>query len=208
MAENLADIGPQDPDGAIIRAMDDPIHRTGGLTILRGSLSPEGAVVKSAGFDAEVFDGTARVFDGEAGAMEAVPRARSSPATSSSSGTRARAAARACARCSPSPGPSRVRAWARTSCCSPTAGFSGGTTGLCVGHIAPEATDGGPIAFVRDGDRIVLDLAARTLDLHVDADELARRREGWAPPAPRYTRGVLAKYAKLVGSAAGGAVCG
>jgi dihydroxy-acid dehydratase len=77
-----------------------------------------------------------------------------------------------------------------------------------VGHIAPEATDGGPIAFVRDGDRVRLDLASRTLDLLVDDAELARRREGWAPPAPRYTTGVLAKYAKLVGSAATGAICG
>jgi dihydroxy-acid dehydratase len=86
--------------------------------------------------------------------------------------------------------------------------FSGGTTGLCVGHVAPEATDGGPIAFVRDGDPIRLDLSARTLDILVDDDELARRREGWTPPPPRYTRGVLAKYAKLVGSAATGAICG
>ena len=86
--------------------------------------------------------------------------------------------------------------------------FSGGTTGLCVGHIAPEAVDGGPIAFVRDGDRIRLDLAARTLDLLVDEDELAARREGWEPLAPRYTTGVLGKYAKLVGSASRGAVCG
>jgi dihydroxy-acid dehydratase len=86
--------------------------------------------------------------------------------------------------------------------------FSGGTTGLCIGHVAPEAADGGPIAFVREGDRIRLDLASRTLDLLVDADELARRAEGWAAPAPRYTRGVLAKYAKLVGSAAQGAICG
>jgi dihydroxy-acid dehydratase len=86
--------------------------------------------------------------------------------------------------------------------------FSGGTTGLCIGHIAPEAADGGPIAFVRDGDPIRLDLAARTLDVLVDEAELARRAEGWAPPVPRYTRGVLAKYAKLVGSAAQGAICG
>ena len=86
--------------------------------------------------------------------------------------------------------------------------FSGGTTGLCVGHVAPEATDGGPIAFVCDGDRIRLDLAARTMDLLVDDDELARRRQGWTPPAPRYTTGVLGKYAKLVGSAARGAITG
>lgn len=86
--------------------------------------------------------------------------------------------------------------------------FSGGTTGLCIGHVAPEAVDGGPIAFVRDGDRVRVDVAARTLDLLVDPDELAARQVGWTPPPPRYTRGVLAKYAKLVTSAASGAVCG
>jgi dihydroxy-acid dehydratase len=86
--------------------------------------------------------------------------------------------------------------------------FSGGTTGLCIGHVAPEAADGGPIAFIRDGDPIRLDLAARTLDLLVDDEELAARREGWQPLPPRYTTGVLGKYAKLVGSAAQGAICG
>lgn len=208
MAENLEHISPPDPDGAIIRAMDDPIHRTGGLTILRGSLSPDGAVVKSAGFDAEVFDGTARVFDGEAGAMEAVTE-----------GTLKAGDVVVIRYEGPRGGPGMREMLAVTGAIKGaglgkdvlllTDGrFSGGTTGLCVGHIAPEATDGGPIALVRDGDRIVLDLRTRTLDLHVDADELARRREGWAPPAPRYTRGVLGKYAKLVGSAAQGAICG
>jgi dihydroxy-acid dehydratase len=86
--------------------------------------------------------------------------------------------------------------------------FSGGTTGLCIGHVAPEATDGGPVAFVRDGDPIRLDLEARTLDLLVDDAELAGRRDGWQPLPPRYTTGVLGKYAKLVGSAAKGAICG
>jgi dihydroxy-acid dehydratase len=85
--------------------------------------------------------------------------------------------------------------------------FSGATTGLCIGHVAPEATDGGPIALVRDDDEIVLDMAARALDLRVDPDELARRRAEWSAPAPKHTRGVLAKYAKLVGTAARGAVC-
>ncbi|SCX52792.1 dihydroxy-acid dehydratase [Klenkia marina] len=208
MAENLAHIGPQDPDGAIIRAMDDPIHPTGGLTILRGSLSPEGAVVKSAGFDAEVFDGTARVFDGEAGAMDAVTEGTLRPGdvvVIRYEGPRGGPGMREMLAVT---GAIKGAGLGKDVLLLTDGRFSGGTTGLCVGHIAPEATDGGPIAFVRDGDRIVLDLAARTLDLHVDAAELARRREGWAPPAPRYTRGVLAKYAKLVGSAAGGAVCG
>ncbi len=208
MAENLAHISPPDPDGAIIHAMADPIHKTGGLTVLRGSLSPDGAVVKSAGFDTEVFDGTARVFDGEAGAMQAVTE-----------GTLTAGDVVVIRYEGPRGGPGMREMLAVTGAIKGaglgkdvlllTDGrFSGGTTGLCVGHIAPEATDGGPIAFVQDGDRIVLDLAARTLDLHVDAEELARRREGWAPPAPRYTRGVLGKYAKLVGSAAQGAICG
>jgi dihydroxy-acid dehydratase len=86
--------------------------------------------------------------------------------------------------------------------------FSGGTTGLCVGHIAPEATLGGPIALVEDGDTIRLDLATRALELDVDAAELERRRANWKPLPPRYSTGVLGKYAKLVGSAAHGAVCG
>jgi dihydroxy-acid dehydratase len=86
--------------------------------------------------------------------------------------------------------------------------FSGGTTGLCVGHVAPEAVDGGPIAFVRDGDKITLDVANKVLDVAVDAEELAARRDGWTPKEPKYTRGVLGKYAKVVQSAAHGAVCG
>ena len=86
--------------------------------------------------------------------------------------------------------------------------FSGGTTGLCVGHVAPEAVDGGPIAFVRDGDTITLDVANKVLDVHVDADELAARKDGWTPQTPKFTRGVLGKYAKVVQSAAHGAVCG
>ncbi|MCW2508264.1 MAG: ilvD [Modestobacter sp.] len=208
LAENLAEITPPDPDGAIIHAMNDPIHKTGGLTILRGSLAPEGAVVKSAGFDADVFEGTARVFDGEQGAMDAVTE-----------GTLNAGDVVVIRYEGPKGGPGMREMLAVTGAIKGaglgkdvlllTDGrFSGGTTGLCVGHIAPEATDGGPIAFVRDGDPIRLDLAARTLELQVDDEELARRREGWAPPAPRYTKGVLGKYAKLVGSAAQGAVCG
>ena len=209
MAENLADIAPPDVDGKVLRAMSEPIHRTGGITILRGSLAPDGAVVKTAGFDDDVFEGIARVFDGERAAMDAVSRRHASrPATSSSSATRDPRVARACARCSPSPARSRAPGSARTCCCSPTAGSRGGTTGLCVGHVAPEACDGGPIALVRDGDRIRLDVAAHRLDLLVDDDELAARRSGWAPLPPVYRTGVLAKYVKLVGSAAGGAVCG
>ncbi|MGY1728670.1 dihydroxy-acid dehydratase [Geodermatophilus sp. SYSU D01062] len=208
MAENLAEIAPPDPDGAIIHAMSQPIHRTGGLTILHGSLAPEGAVVKSAGFDRDVFEGTARVFDGEQGAMDAVTE-----------GTLQAGDVVVIRYEGPKGGPGMREMLAVTGAIKGaglgkdvlllTDGrFSGGTTGLCIGHVAPEATEGGPIALVRDGDPVRLDLTTRTLDLQVDDDELARRRADWAPLPPRYTTGVLGKYAKLVGSAANGAICG
>jgi dihydroxy-acid dehydratase len=208
MAQNLAEIAPPDPDGAIIHALSEPIHKTGGLVILRGSLSPEGAVVKSAGFDAEVFEGTARVFDGEQGAMDAV-----------TDGTLQPGDVVVIRYEGPKGGPGMREMLAVTGAIKGaglgkdvlllTDGrFSGGTTGLCIGHVAPEATEGGPIALVQDGDRIRLDLTSRTLDLLVDEAELARRRQTWAPLPPRYTTGVLGKYAKLVGSAANGAICG
>ncbi|QQQ73598.1 dihydroxy-acid dehydratase [Saccharothrix sp. 6-C] len=208
VAENLADIAPPDPDGTVLRAMNEPIHRTGGITILRGSLAPDGAVVKSAGFDSDVFTGTARVFDRERSAMDALE-----------DGTIAAGDVVVIRYEGPKGGPGMREMLAITAAIKGaglgkdvlllTDGrFSGGTTGLCVGHVAPEAVDGGPIAFVRDGDRITLDVANGTLDVDVDAAELASRREGWAPLPARYQRGVLAKYAKLVGSASAGAVCG
>lgn len=208
VAENLADITPPDPDGKVIRAMASPIHPSGGITILSGSLAPDGAVVKSAGFDSDVFTGTARVFDRERAAMDALE-----------DGTIAAGDVVVIRYEGPKGGPGMREMLAITAAIKGaglgkdvlllTDGrFSGGTTGLCVGHVAPEAVDGGPIAFVRDGDPIRLDVAAGTLDLLVDADELAARRAGWKPLPPRYTRGVLAKYTKLVGSASVGAVCG
>jgi dihydroxy-acid dehydratase len=208
LAENLAEIAAPDPDGKVIHAMSDPIHKTGGLTILRGSLAPDGAVVKSAGFDEASFEGTARVFDGEQGAMDAV-----------TGGTLEAGDVVVIRYEGPRGGPG-MREMLMVTGAIKGAGlgkdvllltdgrFSGGTTGLCVGHVAPEATDGGPIALVQDGDRIRLDLTTRTLDLLVDDAELERRRAGWKPLEPRYTTGVLGKYAKLVGSAAQGAVCG
>jgi len=190
MAENLAEIAPPDLDGTIVHAMDNPIHKTGGLTILRGSLSPDGAVVKSAGFDADVFEGTLQAGDVVVIRYEGP---RGGP------GMREMLAVT---------GAIKGAGLGKDVLLLTDGRFSGGTTGLCVGHVAPEATDGGPIAFVQDGDRIRLDLRARTLDLLVDDEELARRREGWTPLPPRYTTGVLGKYAKLVSSAAQGAVCG
>ncbi len=208
MAENLADIAPPDVDGKVVRAMKEPIHKTGGITILKGTLAPEGAVVKSAGFDSDVFEGTARVFDGERAAMDAVE-----------DGSIAAGDVVVIRYEGPKGGPGMREMLAVTGAIKGaglgkdvlllTDGrFSGGTTGLCVGHVAPEAVDAGPIAFVRDGDRITLDVAKGVLDLQVDEAELARRAEGFEPPAPKYPRGVLAKYRKLVGSASGGAVCG
>ncbi|GAA1621840.1 dihydroxy-acid dehydratase [Kribbella alba] len=207
MAENLADIAPPDVDGTIIRALDRPIHGTGGITILNGTLAPEGAVVKSAGFDSDVFEGTARVFDGERGAMDAVE-----------DGSMKAGDVVVIRYEGPKGGPGMREMLAVTGAIKGaglgkdvlllTDGrFSGGTTGLCVGHVAPEAVDGGPIAFVRDGDRISLDVKNRTLELHVDPEELERRREGWTPKTPAITKGVLGKYVRLVRSASEGAVC-
>jgi dihydroxy-acid dehydratase len=208
MAENLAEIAPPDVDGTIIRELSKPIHQTGGLTILKGSLAPEGAVVKSAGFDDEVFEGTARVFDGEQAAMDALAAGRITAGDVVVIRYEG-----------PKGGPGMREMLAITGAIKGaglgkdvlllTDGrFSGGTTGLCVGHVAPEAVDGGPIAFVRDGDPIRLDVGRRTLDVTVGSDELAARRDGWTPQQPKYTRGVLGKYAKVVQSAAHGAICG
>ncbi|MGA8252805.1 MAG: dihydroxy-acid dehydratase, partial [Mycobacterium sp.] len=208
MSENLAAIAPPDPDGKVLRALDNPIHPTGGITILRGSLAPDGAVVKTAGFDSDVFEGTARVFDGERAALDALE-----------DGTITNGDAVVIRYEGPKGGPGMREMLAITGAIKGaglgkdvlllTDGrFSGGTTGLCVGHIAPEAVDAGPIAFLRDGDRIRLDVASATLDVVGDASEFEARRKDFAPPPPRYKTGVLAKYVKLVGSASGGAICG
>ncbi|MBB4680811.1 dihydroxy-acid dehydratase [Crossiella cryophila] len=208
MAENLATLNAPAPDGQVIRALSNPIHPTGGITILHGTLAPDGAVVKSAGFDEAVFEGTARVFEGERAAMDALEN-----------GTITAGDVVVIRYEGPKGGPGMREMLAITGAIKGaglgkdvlllTDGrFSGGTTGLCVGHVAPEAVDGGPIAFVRDGDRIRLDVVAGALDLGVGAGELAGRREGWVPRRHGYSRGVLAKYAKLVGSASTGAVCG
>ncbi|HEY2203947.1 MAG TPA: dihydroxy-acid dehydratase [Pseudonocardia sp.] len=208
VAENLAELDPPDLDGTIVHAMDNPIHPTGGLTVLRGSLSPDGAVVKSAGFDSAVFTGRARVFDREQGALDAV-----------ADGTVVAGDVVVIRYEGPRGGPGMREMLAVTGMIKGaglgkdvlliTDGrFSGATTGLCIGHIAPEATDGGPIALVRDGDAITLDMAARELNLEVPADELERRRADWTPLPPAIRTGVLGKYAKLVGSAAEGAICG
>ncbi|MFC0681331.1 dihydroxy-acid dehydratase [Lysobacter korlensis] len=208
LAENLAEIDPDPLDGEVLRSLDNPIHATGGLTILSGTLAPEGAVVKTAGFDAEVFEGPARVFERERAAMDAL-----------TNGEIVAGDVVVIRYEGPKGGPGMREMLAITAAIKGaglgkdvlllTDGrFSGGTTGLCIGHIAPEAVDAGPIAFLQDGDCIRVDIPNRSLDLLVSEAELAVRKVGWAPLPPRYTRGVLAKYAKLVRSAAEGAVTG
>ena len=208
VAENLADIDPPDPDGTILKASNDAIAPTGGITILSGSLAPEGAVVKNAGVAVEVFEGTARVFEREQAAMDALE-----------DGTIQAGDVVIIRYEGPKGGPG-MREMLMITGAIKGAGlgkdvllitdgrFSGGTTGLCVGHVSPEAVDGGPIGLLRDGDRITIDIPERTLDVHVDPAEMSERLASFEPLPPRYDRGVLAKYAKLVGSASKGAITG
>ena len=208
MAENLAEINPPAPDGVVVHPLSAPINAEGGIVVLTGSLAPKGAVVKVAGLSAEQkkFLGTARVFDGEDGAMAAILAGEIQPGT-----------VLVIRYEGPKGGPGMREMLAITGalkgagrgadCALITDGrFSGGTWGFCIGHVAPEATDGGPIAFVRDGDQISIDVHEFSLDLLVDDDELARRRASWQPLAPRYTTGVLGKYARLVQGAETGAI--
>ncbi len=206
LAQNLADLELPDLDGDVLRKLDNPLHKTGGIAILHGSLAPEGAVVKTAGFDLAVFEGPARVFERERAAMDALTEGTVKPGDVVVIRYEG-----------PKGGPGMREMLAITAAIKGaglgkdvlllTDGrFSGGTTGLCIGHIAPEAVDGGPVAFLRDGDVIRVDIAAKTLDLLVDPAELETRRVGWAPLPHQYRRGVLAKYSKLVGSAAQGAI--
>lgn len=207
VAENLEDLQPQKLDGGVLRELDNPIHATGGLTILHGSMAPEGAVVKSAGFDAEVFEGTARVFEREQQAMDALAAnelKKGDVVVIRYEG--------------PKGGPGMREMLAITGAIKGaglgsdvlllTDGrFSGGTTGLCIGHIAPEAAVGGPIGLVEDGDIIRVDIANRSIELDVSEELLAARKENWQPIEPKFTTGVLGKFAQLVQSAAEGAHC-
>ena len=206
MAENLRDINPPDPDGDILYASRNAIATSGGITILGGSLAPEGAVVKMAGVPVTTFEGKARVFDREQSAMEALEVGNIN------------AGDVVVIRYEGPKGGPGMREMLMITGAIKGAGlgkevllitdgrFSGGTTGLCVGHVTPETVDGGPIALIVEGDRISINLETRMLDLHVDAEELERRRAEFVALPNRYTRGVLSKYAKLVGSASKGAV--
>jgi dihydroxy-acid dehydratase len=208
MAENLAELDPPAPDGVVVHPLDAPLHPEGGIIVLRGSLAPSGGVVKVAGLthDQLHFEGTARVFEGEERALEEILAGAIEPGT-----------VLVIRYEGPKGGPGMREMLAVTGalkgagrgadCALVTDGrFSGGTWGFCIGHVAPEAVDGGPIAFVRDGDRIRIDIHEKRLDLLVDDEEVARRRQGWAPMAPRYASGVLAKYARLVQGAETGAL--
>ena len=208
MAENLAELNPPAPDGEVIHPLSNAIHAEGGINILRGSLAPNGAVVKVAGLSADQmhFEGPARVFDGEDGAMAAIMAGDIKPGT-----------VLVIRYEGPKGGPGMREMLAITGamkgagrggdCALITDGrFSGGTWGFCIGHVAPEATDGGPIAFINDGDRILIDVPTLKLDLLISPEELAKRKKGWKPNPPRYTSGVLAKFAKLVQGADRGAI--
>ena len=207
MAENLKDIKPPDPDGEILRAVKNPMSLGGGITILNGSLTPEGAVCKTAGIEVELFEGPAKVFEREQAAMDALEN-----------GSIVAGDVVVIRYEGPKGGPG-MREMLMITGAIKGAGlgksvllltdgrFSGGTTGLCVGHVSPEAVDGGPIAFVKNGDHVRIDVTNRKLDLLVDEKEMAERRKSFKPLSHKYRRGVLAKYSKLVGSAAKGAVC-
>jgi len=206
VAENLAALDPPAPDGDVVHPLTDPIHVQGGIAVLRGSLAPQGSVVKVAGIDQLRFEGTARVFDGEQLAMEAILGGHIQPGDivviryegpKGGSGMREMLAVT---------GAMKGAGRGADAALVTDGRFSGGTHGFCVGHVAPEAVDGGPIAFVEDGDRIVIDAEQHTIDLMVDAAELARRKVGWKPLEPRYTSGFLAKYARLAQGAERGAI--
>ena len=207
MAENLADINPPLADGSVLRAIDKPLSTDIGITILGGSLASDGAVCKTAGIGIEKFEGPARVFEREQAAMDALEN-----------GTIQAGDVVVIRYEGPKGGPGmremlmitgaiKGAGLGKTTLLLTDGRFSGGSTGLCVGHVAPEAVDGGPIAFIKDGDIVRIDIPRRTLDLLVDPAELEARKVGWKPLPHKYSRGVLHKYSKLVGSASKGAVC-
>jgi dihydroxy-acid dehydratase len=206
MAENLTALDPPGPDGEVVHPMSSPIHAQGGIAVLRGSLAPNGAVVKIAGMDELRFEGRARVFDGEDAAMTDILAGKIEPGDvvviryegpKGGPGMREMLAVT---------GAMKGAGRGADAALVTDGRFSGGTHGFCVGHVAPEAVDGGPIAFARDGDRIVIDAGAQTIDLEVDAAELARRKADWKLPEPRYPSGFLAKYARLAQGAEKGAI--
>jgi dihydroxy-acid dehydratase len=206
MAENLAELDPPAPDGDVVHTLDNPIHAQGGIAIVTGSLAPKGGVVKVAGIDELRFEGTARVFDGEDAAMAEILADKIKPGDivviryegpKGGPGMREMLAVT---------GAMKGAGRGADAALVTDGRFSGGTHGFCVGHVAPEAVDGGPIAFVEDGDRIVIDASTYSIDVLVDDATLAERKKNWKLPEPRYTKGFLAKYAKLAQGAETGAI--
>ena len=207
MAENLKNIKPPDPDGEILKAVKNPLSLGGGITILNGSLTPEGAVCKTAGIGVDLFEGPAKVFEREQAAMDALENGSiiaGDVVVIRYEGPKGGPGMREMLMIT---GAIKGAGLGKSVLLLTDGRFSGGTTGLCVGHVSPEAVDGGPIAFVKNGDRVRIDVKKRTLDLLVDEKELVERRKNFTPLSHKYRRGVLAKYSKLVGSAAKGAVC-
>ena len=206
MAENLADINPPLADGDVLYSTSKPLSTDIGITILGGTLATEGAVCKTAGIGIKSFEGPARVFEREQAAMEALEN-----------GTIQAGDVVVIRYEGPKGGPGmremlmitgaiKGAGLGKSTLLLTDGRFSGGSTGLCVGHVSPEAVDGGPIAFIKDGDMIRIDLETRKLDLLVDPAELESRKVGWKPIPHKFTRGVLAKFSKGVSSASMGAV--
>lgn len=207
MAENLKDINPPDADGEILKAVKNPLAVGGGITILKGSLASDGAVCKTAGVGVDVFEGPAKVFEREQAAMDALENGSivaGDVVVIRYEGPKGGPGMREMLMIT---GAIKGAGLGKTVLLITDGRFSGGTTGLCVGHVAPEAVDGGAIAFVKNGDRLRIDTQKRTLDLLVDEKEMIERKKNFKPIPHKYRRGVLAKYSKLVGSAAKGAVC-
>ena len=207
MAENLKDVNPPDADGEILKAVKNPLAVGGGITILKGSLASDGAVCKTAGVGVDVFEGPAKVFEREQAAMDALENGSivaGDVVVIRYEGPKGGPGMREMLMIT---GAIKGAGLGKTVLLITDGRFSGGTTGLCVGHVAPEAVDGGAIAFVKNGDRVRIDTQKRTLDLLVDEKEMNERKKNFKPIPHKYRRGVLAKYSKLVGSAAKGAVC-
>jgi len=206
VAENLAEVPDLSPDQEVIREVGNPMYEQGHLAILRGNLSPEGCVAKITGLKNPVITGPARVFDDEQSALAAIMAGKIQAGD-----------VMVLRYLGPKGGPGMPEMLAPTGALigqglGESVGlitdgrFSGGTWGMVVGHVAPEAYEGGTIALVHEGDSITIDAHKLQLELHVDAAELARRKAAWVKPAPRYTRGVLAKFARNASSASSGAV--
>ena len=207
MAENLKDINPPDADGEILKAVKNPLAVGGGITILKGSLASDGAVCKTAGVGVDIFEGPAKVFEREQAAMDALENGSivaGDVVVIRYEGPKGGPGMREMLMIT---GAIKGAGLGKTVLLITDGRFSGGTTGLCVGHVAPEAVDGGAIAFVKNGDRVRIDTQKRTLDLLVDEKEMNERKKNFKPIPHKYRRGVLAKYSKLVGSASKGAVC-